>query len=121
MLLSVYSFFAILHSIKQKREFIMSHLNIFEIPLFDIPTPQPVQYLEVRVQFKDTNLIETVNFQSLNVFNFVADDVTVLRWKHISELDGSKEIEGEGTSFETMSNYFDKLEADARKAQKNKR
>lgn len=119
--MSVYRFFAILHSIKQKREFIMNHLNIFEIPLFDIPTPQPVQYLEVRVQFKDTNLIETVNFQSLNVFKFVADDVTVLRWKHISELDGSKEIEGEGTSFETMSNYFAQLEADARKAEKTEK
>jgi hypothetical protein len=99
----------------------MNRLNIFEIPLFDNPTPQPVQYLEVRVQFKDTNFIETVNFQSLNVFKFVADDVTVLRWKHISELDDSKEIEGEGTSFETMSNYFSQLEADALKAEKAKK
>lgn len=99
----------------------MNRLSIFEIPLFDNPTPQPDEYLEVRVQFKDTNLIETVNFQSLNVFKFLADDVTVLYWKHIFELDGSKEIEGEGTCFETMNNYFEKIEAEAKKAQKNKR
>lgn len=119
--MSVYSFFAILHSTKQKREFIMEHLTIFELPLFDTPTPEPVQYIEVRVQFKETGIIETVNFQSLNVFNFVADDVTVLRWKHISDLDGTKEIESEGTCFETMSNYFAELEVASRKAKKNKR
>lgn len=116
----IYGFFAILHSIKQKREFIMNHLSIFEIPLFDTPTPQPDEYLEIRVQFKDTNIIETVNFQSLNVFKFLADDVTVLRWKHIFELDGSKEIESEGNCFESMNSYFAKLEDEARKNQKNK-
>jgi hypothetical protein len=98
----------------------MNGFHVFDLTsaLFDTPTPQPDVYLEVRLQFNSNQEIETVNFQSLNVFNFVADSVTVLRWKHISELDGEKDLLSDGTSLDSMNNYFSELEANARKAEK---
>lgn len=99
----------------------MEHAFIFDMPLLTKPEPKPIQYVEVRLQFKDSQLVETVNFQSFNVFKFIADDVAVIRWKHVSDLDGVKDILSEGSNFDSMGDYFSQLEADARKAKKNKR
>lgn len=90
----------------------MNGFHVFDLTsaLFETPTPQPEFYLEVRLQFNDSQVVETVNFQSLNVFNFIADSVTVLRWKYISALDDQKEILTEGDSLESMTTYFAELE-----------
>lgn len=88
----------------------MTQLSIFEIPFFDTPTPKPEFYLEVRLTFNSNQVNETVRFQSLNVFNFVADAVTVRSWKYISELNGQKENVMDGNGIESMVNYFSELE-----------
>jgi len=90
----------------------MNDFHVFDLAsaLFETPTPQPEMYLEVRLQFNDSQVVETVNFKSLNVFNFIADSVTVLRWKYISELDGQKDILTEGDNLESMTQYFADLE-----------
>lgn len=95
----------------------MNGLHVFDLTsaLFDTPTPQPEQYVEVRLQFNDSQVVETVNFQSLNVFNFISDSVTVLRWKHISEIDGEKDVLSDGTSLDSMTSYFAQLEKNAKK------
>lgn len=100
----------------------MNGFHVFDLTsaLFETPTPQPEFYIEVRLQFNDSQVVETVNFQSLNVFNFIADSVTVLRWKHVSELDGQKDILTEGASLESMTDYFAALERKAKSDNKRK-
>lgn len=95
----------------------MNGFHVFDLTsaLFETPTPQPEQYIEIRLKFNDSQVVETVNFQSLNVFNFIADSVTVLRWKHISELDGEKDLLSDGTSLDSMTTYFAHLETNAKK------
>lgn len=99
----------------------MNGFHVFDLTsaLFETPTPQPEHYLEIRLKFNDSQVVETVNFQSLNVFNFIADSVTVLRWKHISELDGVKDLLSDGSNFESMKNYFAQLEVTAKKENKH--
>lgn len=116
--LSIYHFFAILQSIKQNSEFIMTNETIFDFKLFDIPKIEPEFYIEVRLQFDSNKEIETVNFKNINVFNMISDSVTVQRWKHISELDGSKEILNDGSNIESMINYFTEIEREAKSKKK---
>jgi len=83
-----------------------TNFHIFEIPLPTIEKPEPTKFLRVRMKFKGQEIVETSNFQSLNVFNFIADDVDVLLWEHVQD-DG--EVLTEGNSVNSMNQYFENL------------
>lgn len=82
-------------------------LGIFEIPLiFEEPEPQSVYELRIRLKYKDTGLVETVHFQSVNVFKFIENDVEMIKWEHLKTLSEETEIVGEGTSLYTLEQYM---------------
>lgn len=90
---------------------ILSVINLDE--LFAAPKePEPTYKLSIRVKFKDTGVTETVVFQSLSVFNFIADAVELQRWEHIRE-DG--EIMNEGESLATLEKYLKDFEKSQKK------
>lgn len=74
--------------------------------------PEPTYRLSIRVKFKDTGVTETVSFQSLSVFNFIADAVELVRWEHIRD-DG--EIMSEGESVATLEKYLKDFEKNKKK------
>lgn len=74
--------------------------------------PEPTYKLSIRVKFKDTGVTETVVFQSLAVFNFIADAVELQLWKHIRD-DG--EVMSEGESVATLENYLRDFEKSNKK------
>lgn len=85
--------------------------------MFDIlflETPQAIQqpeekeiqkFLSVKMKYSD-GTIETENFQNISVFEIIAEDVDVLFWKY---KDSEGEVLSEGTSFDTMKNYFETI------------
>ncbi len=64
---------------------------------------KPTYTLSVKLKFNDTGIVETVNFQSLNVFKFIENDVEIILWKHIRD-DG--EVMSEGTSIDTFETHL---------------
>lgn len=83
----------------------MSHTNIGIFELFLPPLveePEVFTLWRVRMKYKDTGVEETINFQSVNVFKFVADDVNIILWEHVRN-DG--EVLSEGTSLASMEKY----------------
>lgn len=83
----------------------MSHTDIGIFELFLPPLveePEVFTLWRVRMKYKDTGVEETINFQSVNVFKFVADDVDIILWEHVRN-DG--EVLSEGTSLASMEKY----------------
>ena len=90
----------------------MSKLDLFLIPLdyLNKATPQPIcfpTFLNVRLQFKDSGIQETVSFANLSAFQMIEDDVTIKQWKFVQEQgDDVFEIITEGHSLVSLVDFF---------------
>lgn len=76
-----------------------------QLPIQQPEKPEPSTFLSVKMKYAD-GTIETENFQSLSVFEIIADDVDVLFWKY---KDSEGEVLNEGTNIDTMKNYFETI------------
>lgn len=89
----------------------MSHTNLSIFEIFMPPhneKPEVVTFWRVRMKYKADGTSDTCNFQSVNVFKFIADDVDIVLWEHVcdnSQSGEDDEVLTEGTSLATMEAY----------------
>ena len=76
-----------------------------QLPIQQPETPEPSTFLSVKMKYAD-GPIETENFQSISLFDIIAEDVDVLFWKY---KDSEGEVLNEGTSLDTMKNYLETI------------
>lgn len=78
--------------------------NIKKEPVFTYKLTTVISYPRI-------NIREEVSFQSLNVFNFIADEVKLHSWKVVRS-DG--EIITEGTSKESLELFYSDFESNVK-------
>lgn len=86
----------------------MFEILMFDIPLLENTAPEPKKDLKVSFTFKETNVKETVIFQSFEIFKWIEDEVVVSNWT-IREVNGDViECITEGTTINQLIDYIKK-------------
>lgn len=86
----------------------MFEILMFDIPLAENTAPEQKKDLKVSFTFKETNVKETVIFQSFEIFKWIADEVVVSNWT-IREVNGDViECITEGTTINQLIDYIKK-------------
>lgn len=88
-------------------------LHIFPLDGLFQPQKEVLTYhLVVELIYKDSGIKETVAFQSLNVFEFISDDVEIVSWRYKCS-DGRPLMVG--STLQNLRNYTSNLDKHIKK------